>query len=103
MFATDYEHNDPAMDRRFIAFAANADVLVADAQYLPSEYPAHAGWGHSTWSEAIRIAQAAGVKRLILTHHDRRRTDAQIDRIVKTARRSFPNCEAAHQGMTIAL
>ena len=99
--ATDREHGNPEMDRRFFAFAANADVLVADAHYLPSEYPAHRGWGHSTWPEAAKAARAAGVKRLILTHHDRLRTDAQIARIAAAAKRVFPECEAARPGMTI--
>ena len=99
--ATDREHGNPEMDRRLQAFSADADVLVADAHYQPAEYAAHKGWGHSTWSEAVKLARAAGVKRLVLTHHDRHRTDAQIDGIARAAKCVFKNCAAARNGMTI--
>lgn len=57
-------------DRRHAAFMENADVVIHDAQYTPEEYPAKRNWGHSTYSYVTKIAAAAGVKRLFLTHHD---------------------------------
>lgn len=35
--------------------AQNADILVADAQYLEDEYPARVGWGHSTPSQVVEL------------------------------------------------
>ena len=59
-----------AGDRRHAEFLQNADVVIHDAQYTPSEYPAKKNWGHSTYSYVTQIAAAANVKRLFLTHHD---------------------------------
>lgn len=63
-------------DRRHAQFMVGADVVVHDAQYTPEEYPNRKNWGHSTWSYVTQIAAAAGVKRLILTHHDPTHDDA---------------------------
>jgi phosphoribosyl 1,2-cyclic phosphodiesterase len=70
----------------FVKFAKDADLLIHDAQYLPEEMPAHRGWGHSTYEEAVRLALEAGVKTLLLTHHDPSRTDEQVRDILRRAR-----------------
>jgi ribonuclease BN (tRNA processing enzyme) len=101
VIATDHEIGDPRLDRRFLQFCGGADVLIIDAQYTPREKAAHIGWGHGTWREAAAIARAAGVGELILTHHDRQRTDAQIDAIVRQARRYFPRTRAAQAGLRL--
>jgi len=63
----------------YVEAVRGADVLFHDAQYLPSEYAAKAGWGHSTTAQAIELAERAGVPRLGLFHHDPERTDEQLD------------------------
>jgi CheY-like chemotaxis protein/phosphoribosyl 1,2-cyclic phosphodiesterase len=63
-------------DRRHALFMQGADVVVHDSQYTPEEYPTRKNWGHSTYSYVTQIAAAAGVKRLILTHHDPTHDDA---------------------------
>ena len=61
----------------------DADLLVQDAQYTPEEYAPHrVGWGHSTYLDALQIAQQAHVKRLVLFHHDPSHSDAEVDDIV---------------------
>ncbi len=104
VFATDVEPGDAAADARLVALAAGAGVLVHDAQYTPGEFTTtRAGWGHSTWEHATAVAIAAGVGRLVLTSHDPRRADAEIDEIAEQARARFAATEAAYDGMTIAL
>ncbi len=71
----------------FVKFAKDADLLIHDAQYLPEEMPAHRGWGHSTYEEAVRLALEAGVKTLLLTHHDPSRSDEQVRDILRRARK----------------
>jgi CheY-like chemotaxis protein len=66
-------------DRRHAAFMQNADVVIHDAQYTPEEYPTKKNWGHSTWCYATKIAAAAGVKRLFLTHHDPTHGDSFLE------------------------
>jgi phosphoribosyl 1,2-cyclic phosphodiesterase len=98
--ATDVEHGDSGSDRAVRELAANADVLIYDAQYHPHEHrEGKIGWGHSTWQAAIDVARDAAVERLVLTSHDHGRADEEIDAIVAQAREHFPNTEAAAEGM----
>lgn len=65
-----------------------AKLLLMDGQYTPDEVERFKGWGHSTWKEAVTLAEAAGVSRLLLTHHDPRRTDADMDLLRADVQRS---------------
>jgi ribonuclease BN (tRNA processing enzyme) len=76
--------------------------LIADAQYTPEEYSRRAGWGHSTWLEAAKIAAQAKVKRLILFHHDPLRDDDSLRKMVSLAQEIFASTEAAREGTTIS-
>ncbi len=73
-------------DQRHAAFMRDADVVIHDAQYHAPDYPAKAGWGHSTIEYAVDIARAGNVRRLVLFHHDPSRDDAGIDALVRAAR-----------------
>jgi len=66
-------------DLTHLEFLRNADLVIHDSQYTPTEYFDKIGWGHSTPEYAIRICREAGVKALALTHHDPLRTDQQLD------------------------
>ncbi len=98
-----------ARPRALAELCAGADVLIHDAQFLPEELTRHRGWGHSSYEGAADLAAEAGVKRLILFHHDPDRSDEEVDEIVRRAndyitRRAYAlTCEAAYEGMTIAL
>jgi len=73
-------------DRRHARFMAGADLVIHDAQYTPEEYPAKKTWGHSTYEYVVRIAAAAGVRRVALTHHDPGHDDAFVGNIELKAR-----------------
>lgn len=103
VYASDLEHGEPELDRVLRENAQGADVLVYDAQYTPEEYAGKKGWGHSTWLEATRVAKDAGVKKLVLIHHDPEHEDAEMRRIVDLARTEFACTEAAREGLTITL
>lgn len=66
----------------YARFAAGADLLVHDTEYLPAEYEKRVGWGHSHWRDAVDLAEAAGVKALGLFHHNAWRVDSQVEEIV---------------------
>ena len=66
---------------RFIRFFADADLLIHDAQYTPEELALRRGWGHSAWTDVLDLALAAGVKQLILFHHDPDHSDSFLDGI----------------------
>lgn len=85
------------------------DVLIHDAQFLPEELEAHAGWGHSSYADVIDMAAAAGVKRVILFHHHPDRTDEQVDEVAWRAHAYIAGhgydlqCDAGREGMQLSL
>ena len=113
MSRSDLTGEDEAyLDRRFmdlVDFCKGADLLITDAQYTDDEYPQKITWGHSPTSYSAKLAHAAGVKRLLLSHHDPDHDDDQVDKIVKTARAELKKlgskieCDGAREGMTIEL
>ena len=70
----------------FAEFAEGCDLLIHDAQYLPEEMPHRKGWGHSTYEDVVALGQMAGVRNLLLTHHDPARSDVEVQEIVDQAR-----------------
>jgi phosphoribosyl 1,2-cyclic phosphodiesterase len=50
--------------------AADADLLIHDAQYSEEEYGERIGWGHSSLEDAVRFADLVGARRLVAFHHD---------------------------------
>ena len=71
---------------RFVKFIGGCDLLIHDATYTPEEQAGHLGWGHSSWKEAVDLAQEAGAKRLALFHHDPEHGDTLMDDVVARAR-----------------
>lgn len=82
VFLTDNElRADGPLGRRpedYALFTRGCQLLIHDAQYTPEELPQHRGWGHSTYADAVELALAAGVRHLVLFHHDPSRTDAEL-------------------------
>lgn len=100
---SDHEHGDARIDAGIREQAQGADVLIYDAQYTPEEYAGKRGWGHSTYTEAARVARECSVRQLVLFHHDPGRDDESVRAIVAAARQDFANTEAAREGWTISL
>lgn len=101
--ACDHEHGDARLDRIIREHSEGADVLVYDAQFTPEEYPAKKGWGHSTWLEGVKVARDAGVKQLVLAHHDPSHTDEFMREVLETARQHFDQVLIAREGSSVVL
>lgn len=111
VYLTDNELNPPEGKvndfNSFVSFCKNADVLIHDAQYTQQDMPLKHGWGHSLVSQSCELAVAAGVRRLVLYHHDPDRTDEQLDLLQEEARTWFCQnnhdiqCTAAYEGMVL--
>jgi phosphoribosyl 1,2-cyclic phosphodiesterase len=67
----------------FVAFCRGADYLVHDAQFTEKEYLKRLGWGHSTFEQALALAEESGVKNLGFFHHDPSRKDYDLQRLEK--------------------
>lgn len=100
--ATDHEAGTEA-DAVLCDVSQGADLLVHDAQYLPTEIESKRGWGHSTWEQAAKMAADAGVGRLLFASHDPSRTDAQIDQLLEVASQGFACTSAASPGERFTL
>jgi phosphoribosyl 1,2-cyclic phosphodiesterase len=60
---TDVEHGGQ-IDPQLVELARGADLLVHDAQYTAEELQKRRGWGHSSFDQAMQLAEMAGVKHL---------------------------------------
>lgn len=113
VFLTDNEltlrHSGGGEYRDYLRFAAGADVLVHDAEYTPDQYRITKGWGHSIYTDALRLAMEAGVKEFGLFHHNQDRTDDELDRMVDDCRtiagkeNASVRCFGVEAGMEINL
>ena len=86
--------------------AADADLLVHDAQYTSEEYQAKRGWGHTSMEDAIQFAKLNRVKRLLLSHHDPMHSDQQLHSILKQLKEKHGatvGFDMAVEGSTIEL
>lgn len=107
-YITDSEHY-AIVDPKLLKLAKGADVLIFDAMYTPEEYAGTAGggpktgWGHATFAAACELATAAGVKQLVLHHHDPNQNDAMVRDKERRARELFPNTIAAKEGLVLEI
>jgi phosphoribosyl 1,2-cyclic phosphodiesterase/CheY-like chemotaxis protein len=94
---------------RFVQFFRDADLLIHDAQYTPEELERREGWGHSSWPDVLDVAIAAGVKHLVLFHHDPDHSDSFLDGIRAAVQQRVASlgatltCELAREGDLLIL
>jgi len=84
------EHNFHSFEQ-WVEFCHQADLLIHDAQYLDGEMKQKLGWGHSSISETLRLAEQANVKLLSLFSHDPMRTDECLDTLTSKILADKPN------------
>jgi phosphoribosyl 1,2-cyclic phosphodiesterase len=104
-YITDTEHFSDRLDENILGLVDRADVLIYDCTYTDAEYnhpkSSKVGWGHSTWQEAVKVAQAAQVKKLVIFHHDPSHDDDFMDSIQAESIKIFPQSIVAKEGMSI--
>ncbi len=102
VYCTDIEHGEQ-IDQHVVELARGADLLIHEAQYTPEELPRHKGWGHSSWGQAVEVAQRALVKRLIITHHDPDHNDDFLLDVERQCQDRFPNTLLAREKMELVI
>ena len=108
VFATDVEHGGETLDSRLVEISRGVDLLIHDAQYTMDEYmgrtgPSRQGWGHSSWEEAVELAERAQVRSLGLFHHDPARSDEGVRTIEAQAQACFAQSFAVREFQRIDL
>jgi len=106
---SDWEHPyDGSLDPVLLDLIRGADLLSIDATYTEDEYHGRVGnsrrgWGHATHDAAVRHAEAAGVRRTLLFHHDPSRTDGELDAIAATSLLDRPGIGFVREGEVVEL
>ncbi|MGB5238696.1 MAG: MBL fold metallo-hydrolase [Flavobacteriaceae bacterium] len=100
VICTDLEHGEN-INEEIVEFARGADLLIHEAQYTDEELLTHKGWGHSSFNQAIEVAERAGAKMLAMTHHDPDHDDEFLRKIEKQCQDRFKYCVLAREGMSI--
>jgi len=104
VFATDNElKTSPPFHTSFEAFCSffkGADLLIHDAQYEDSQRASRMNWGHSFVPDVLKMGELAGVKHLVLTHFDPRKTDKDIQSLVKEVKGKL---SLAKEGLSVTV
>ena len=100
-YITDTEHRPGELDPSVLRLVDRAEIMIYDATYTDEEYPTHRGWGHSTWQEAVRLADAAQVGKLVIYHHDPGHDDTFMDRVGAAAEAARPGTIVAREGLVL--
>jgi phosphoribosyl 1,2-cyclic phosphodiesterase len=100
-YITDTEHRPGVLDPNVLKLIDRADVMIYDASYTDAEFPEHLNWGHSTWEEGVRLANAARVGTLVIFHHDPGHDDTFMDQVAADAANARPGTIVAQEGLVL--
>jgi phosphoribosyl 1,2-cyclic phosphodiesterase len=93
--------------RGLVELVQGADLLVHDSHFLEDEIVGKEHWGHSTALDALELARAGNVRRLMLFHHAPEHPDDVVDRKLaytrEAARGSAVQVSAAKDGMAVQI
>ncbi|MBI4669555.1 MAG: MBL fold metallo-hydrolase [Elusimicrobia bacterium] len=86
------------------------EVLFHDGEYKQREYErSYTGWGHSSYTDTLKMALEAGVGKLVFWHNNQGRPDQDVDVMLGDARRlakksgSSLSCDTARTGMRLSI
>ena len=114
VYSTDSEHKYQSLEPSHPVIDAfrDADVLIFDAQYsLAEQTSSKEDWGHSSNIIAVELAHMAGVKHLVMYHHEPMCDDRALETILNETRRyaelSVPDSKlkisSAYDGLEIVI
>ena len=100
-YISDTTHVPGQTNENVVSLIQDADLVIYDSMFTDPEFANRPDWGHSTWQEGARLAKMAGVKTLVLFHHEPSRTDEQLDELGKEAASYQPGTIVAQEGATL--
>ena len=112
VYASDaeYKHLQHSKIAEYLDFFRDADILIFDTQYTLTEALAKEDWGHSSAMIGIEMAMEAGVKNLVMFHHEPMYADDKVvDLCIKADQyqeilndsRSKCNIHIAYEGLVM--
>ncbi len=102
-YVTDTEHVPGKLDRTILDLISGADLFIYDSTFSDERFAPKVGWGHSTWQEGVRLAEAAGVATFVVFHHDPEADDAAMDAVARAVADARPGSVVARDGMVLTL
>lgn len=102
-YITDVEHSPGRIDATLADFIRDTDLLIYDSTYTDEEFPKFCGWGHSTWQEAIRVADAGHAKQVAIFHHDPLHDDVFMANVERNAKAVCARSLVSRDGMELVL
>jgi phosphoribosyl 1,2-cyclic phosphodiesterase len=100
-YLTDTEHIIEQPDENILELIEGADIVIYDSMYTDTEFTGRAGWGHSTWTEGMRLCEQAGAKQFVIFHHHPEHDDDLLDQIGCEAAELRPGTVVASEGMVL--
>lgn len=97
----DLEHVPGKLDPVALEMMTKADIAIYDSAFTDAEMQRYCGFGHSSWEQAVKLAEIAGTGKLVLFHHAPSRTDSEMSLMERLAQEHFSNTIAARDGMVI--
>lgn len=102
VYATDIEHVD-GIDENLVELSRDVDLLIHEAHYTNEELACRKGWGHSSWEQAIEVAEKANAGQLIITHHNPDHDDDFLLDVERQCKERFENVRLAREKMEVNL
>ncbi len=106
-FLQELDENANEQNRKIAGFCKDADVVSWDSQYTEEEYLTKIGWGHSSMESNIVMAETAGIKHMVFSHHEPQNSDAHLakleEKFKKIAVEKGFKLDFAKEGMEIVI
>lgn len=99
----DTEHEPGEANPVVLDLMRDADLVLYDSNFTDAEFSCYRTFGHSTWQEGIRLAQAAGARRIAFVHHSTFRTDNELREIEAEAQKLFPGAFCARDFQVVSV
>jgi len=100
-YITDVGHEAGQLDENVLELIKDCDIFIYDATYTDEELLSQPDFGHSTWQQGVRLADAAGAKTYVAFHHDPDHDDAFMDGVAKDLEAARPGSRVAQEGMVL--
>ncbi|MEM7289886.1 MAG: MBL fold metallo-hydrolase [Pseudomonadota bacterium] len=100
---TDTEHVVGKPDESIIEMIDGVDAFVYDCSLTDEEFPDFAGYGHSTFEEALRLQKHANAGALIACHHMPFRVDDELDQVEQELKSQLDTNMIGREGHTLVI
>jgi phosphoribosyl 1,2-cyclic phosphodiesterase len=98
---TDIEHEADQPDPAVVALCEGVETLVYDTMIEECDFGSCKGWGHSTITAGLRLADAVGARRFVGFHHSPLHDDAMLDARAGRLERLRPGSLLAREGQSL--